>query len=184
VADSFDEFPPQITQAVDGLMWLGHLEEEVKFAGHTFILRTLKASEELEAALLAKDYLDTFGQVKGTAWAHLAASIVSVDGDENFCPPIGPDSKQYVRAKFNYMTDNWYWPLGEYLFGHYAELVRRQADAVEAVDSLSSRSLKNSWKLADSLKKQDDSTETQTSSKSDAHAISPEQMKSLADENE
>ena len=165
-------------------MWLGHLEEEVKFAGHTFVLRTLKAGEELEAAVIAKEYQDSFGQVKGTAWAHLAASIVSVDGDDNFVPPIGPDSRQHLRAKFNYMTDNWYWPVGEHLFTKYAELVERQSQAIEAVESLSNRSLKNSWKLSDSLKKQGDSKETSTDSNSDSQDISPEQMKSLTDSDE
>lgn len=164
-------------------MWLGHLEEEVKWAGHTFILRTLKAAEELEAALVAKDYLETFGQTKATAWAHVAAALMSVDGDDSFCPPIGPDSKQHLRAKFNYITDNWYWPVGEHLFNKYVEIVQRQTDAVEAVESLSQGSRKGSWKLADSFKKQEDS-ESQIDSTSPSSPISPEQMKNLADENE
>lgn len=164
-------------------MWLGHLETEVRFAGHTFIIRTLKAGEELEAALVAKEFQETFGQVKGTAWAHLAAAVVSVDGKEDFCPPIGPDSKQHLRAKFHWMTENWYWPVGEYLFTEYANLVGKQSEAIEALESLSQRSLKNSWKLADSSEKQDGS-ENQTEFKSDATSISPEQMKTLADEND
>lgn len=183
MTELYDEFSPEVAIAVDGLMWLGHLEEEVKFAGHTFILRTLKAAEELEAALVAKEYLETFGQTKATAWAHVAAALMSVDGDESFCPPIGPDAKQHLRAKFNYITENWYWPLGEFLFDKYVELVKRQIEAVEAVENLSPGSRKNSWKLADSLKKPGDS-ESQTDSKLDASPISPDQMKSLADENE
>lgn len=164
-------------------MWLGHLEEEVKWAGHTFILRTLKGAEELEAALVAKEYLDTFGQTKATAWAHVAAALMAVDDDDSFCPPIGPDSKQHLRAKFNYVTDNWYWPVGEYLFNKYVDLVKRQTEAIEAVENLSPGSRKNSWKLADSLKKPEGS-ESQTASNSDATPISPEKMKLLADENE
>lgn len=145
-------------------MWLGHLEEEVHFCGHTFLIRTLKASEELEAALLAKEYQETFGQIKAHAWAHLALAIEAVDNDPDFCPPIGPDRRNYARGKFNYMTEHWYWPLGQYLFTQFAALNRRQADAVEAVEDLSSRSLKSSWPSPDSSTEPGDSQATSTES--------------------
>jgi len=183
LTELYDEFSPETAVAVDGLMWLGHLEDEVKFGGHTFLLRTLKIAEELEAAVIAKEYLETFGQTKATAAAHVAAALTSVDGDDSFCPPIGPDAKQHLRAKFNYVTENWYWPLTEHLFGKYVDLVRRQADAIEAVENLSPGNRKNSWKLADSYKKPEDS-ESQTDSTESYGTISPEQMKLLADENE
>lgn len=182
--NSFDDFPEAVRDAVDGLAWLGHLQSTVQFCGHSFTLQTLKAGEELEAALLAKEYQDTFGSVKASAWSHLAMSIIAVDGDENFCPAIGPDWKQHGRGKFNYMTDNWYWPVGEYLFGEYVALVQRQAQALEALEDLSSGSLRNSWPTEDSLKEQGDSKETSTESKSDSSNISAEQMRTLAEKDE
>lgn len=171
--DPYTTFPPETAQAVDGLMWLGHLEEEVPFCGHRFLLRTLKASEELEASLLAKEYQDTFGQIKAHAWAHLALSLVAVDGDPDFCPPIGPDKRGYARARFNYITE-WYWPVGQFLFSQFAELNRRQAAAVEAVEDLSSRSLTNSWPSADSSTEPGDSQVTSTESKSQPSDGSPD----------
>jgi hypothetical protein len=181
---SQDQFPEAIQDAVDGLAWLGHLDDTVRFCGHSFTLQTLKAGEELEAALLAKEYQDTFGQVKASAWAHLAMSVVAVDGNTDFCPAIGPDLRAAGKAKFSYMTQNWYWPVGEFLFGEYVNLVKRQAEALDALEDLSSGSLRHSWPTQDSLKGQGDSEATSTASKSDSLSISPDQMRDLVDEDE
>ncbi|MDB5280896.1 MAG: hypothetical protein JWR61_5851 [Ferruginibacter sp.] len=179
---SFEDFSPEVNQAVDGLAWLGHLEASTSRWGHTWTFRTLKADEELIAALVAKDYQDTFGQVKAHAWAHVAASLTTVDGEENWCPPIGPDRAQHLRAKFTYCTQNWYWPVGEYLFSEYIDLINKQAEALEAVDSLSSRSLRTSFGTQDSSETQEDSpVPTSTGSTSDSSPISSDVMKTLAD---
>lgn len=122
---------------------------EVREYGHTWVLRTLKGNEELQASILAKEYQDSFGQVKAWAWANLAHAIVSVDGDENWCPPIGPDPMANARARFRYITENWYWPIGDFLFGEYATLVQRQSDALKEVQDLSQRSLHTSTPSVD-----------------------------------
>lgn len=149
--DPLDEFPEEVHDAVHGLAWLGHLEQEVEIAGHTFLLRTAKADEELQAALLAKEYADTYGQIKAWAWANIAVALEAVDGEPDFCPPIGPDKKSWVRAKFNYITSNWYWPVGNRLFEEYTDLLRRQAEAMEALENLSTGSLTPSTPSSDSL---------------------------------
>ena len=182
--NDLDQFPPEVQDAVDGLAWLGHIEDTVRWCGHSFTLRTMKASEELEAALLAKEFADTFGQVKAHAWANIALALVAVDGDEDFCPPIGPDKRQYARALFNYVTENWYWPVGEYLFGQYVALIQRQARAIEAIENLSERSLRTSWPSQDSLSGQEGSEETSTDFNSDSSPISPEEMRKLASDDE
>lgn len=180
----FDQFPDAIRDDVDGLAWLGHLQTTVHMWGHSFTLQTLKANEELEAALIAKEYQDSFGQVKAHAWAHLAMSVVAVDGDENFCPPIGPDVRKHATAKFRYMTENWYWPIGEFLFGEYVELVQRQTEALEALEDLSPRSRQTSKPTPDSSNEQGDSAVTSTESNFESSPISPEQMMKLAIEAE
>lgn len=182
--DQVDQFPPHIQDAVDGLAWLGHIESTVRWCGHSFTLQTLKAGEELEAALIAKEYQETFGQVKASAWAHLAMAVVAVDGDKNFCPPIGPDIRTHGRAKFNYMTENWYWPTGEFLFNEYVDLVRRQAEALDALENLSLRSQSRSETSQDFSKEQETSEETSTVSNSGLSSISPEVMRALASEEE
>lgn len=185
MAAPFDEFSPEVNLSVEGLAWLGHLETEVSRWGHRWVLRTLKADEELQAALVAKEYQDTYGQVKAQTWAHVAAALVAVDGDDNFCPPIGPDRKQHIRAKFEYITENWYWPVGELLFGAYADLITAQAEALEAVDSLASRSLRDSFTSPAPSNAQEDSPDPiSTPSTSDSSPISPEQMRKLAEPSE
>lgn len=179
-----DLFSEQVADSVDGLAYLGHLEEEVRFCGHRFLLRTLKADEELEAALLAKDWQDSFGQVKAHMWAHLAAALIEVDGRDDFCPPIGPSRESHIRAKFNYITQNWYTPVGEYLFGKYVELVQRMTEAISEVEDLSSRSLQNSWTTVDSSTPPVSSEPIPTDSNSESSGISAEQMKTLADKPE
>jgi hypothetical protein len=149
--DDIDEFPEDIVQDVEGLTWLGHLEDTFEFCGHDFTIRTLKADEELQAALLVKEFSDSVGQAKAWAWANIALSLVAIDGDEDFCPPVGPDRGTHARAKFKWVTSRWYWPVGEYIFARYASLVQRQAAAVRAVSDLSSRSLNTSMSSSDFL---------------------------------
>lgn len=147
-------FPPEHSLAIEGLLWLGYLTKEISFAGHIFVLRTLKASEELEAGLLAKEYEGTFGVVKANAWAQLAAAIESVDNDPKFwekkAPPIGPSKRNNLLGRFNYITENWYWPVAAKLFDEYANLLREQALAFEVLEDLSSRTLSDSWSSSES----------------------------------
>lgn len=178
----FDEFPPQVAQSVEGLAWLGYLEAEVRRWGHSWVLRTLNAEEELEASLIAAEYQETYGAAKANAWANVAAALISVDGDTDFCPPIGHDGRANLRAKFGFVTQ-WHWPVGELLFGEFIELLNKQAAALEAVDSLSNRSLRTSLPSQDSSTKAADSEEP-TESSFDSTAISSQQMKTLADSEE
>jgi hypothetical protein len=153
----FDEFPDDIREDVEGLIWLGHLEDDFEFAGHRFTIRTLKADEELYAGLLAKEYLDTMSQAKAWAWANIALCLVAVDGDEHFVPEIGPDRETNARGKFRYVTSKWYWVVGDHIFNRYLLLSERQLRAVEAVRDLSPRSQPPSQPSADSSTDQGDS---------------------------
>lgn len=159
IAGVFDDFSEEIQRDVEGLVWLGHLESEINWCGHTFVIRTLKAEEDLVAGLLAKEYIDSVAASKAWAWANIALALVAVDGDTNFCPAIGPDKVANARARFRWVTENWYWPVAEYLFACYLELVDRQKNAIREVEDLSSRSLNPSMPFADSLTEEGDSTE-------------------------
>lgn len=153
----FAGFDPEIRNDVEGLIWLGHLEDHFEFCGHHFVIRTLKADEELLATLVIKDYVDTFGQARAWAWARIALALVSVDGHDDFCPSLGPDKTAYAHARFNWVTSRWFWPVGEYIFNRYVALERRQLDAIKRVDSLSKQSLQPSTLSVDSYLEQSDS---------------------------
>lgn len=148
--DPFEEFDPRVREDVEGLVWLGHIADEFTFAGHTFGLRTLKGSEDLYAGIAAKKFVDSFGQAKAFAWAKVGVALTSVDGQEDFCPPIGPDQESYAIARFNYVTANWYWPLGHWLYTQLLTLEERQLRALQALQSLSAGSPLNFTPYVDS----------------------------------
>lgn len=146
--EGFAQFPEGVRESVDGLIWLGHLEEKFDFCGHNFVLRTLKGEEELLAASLTKDYLETLGQSRAWVWAVVALSLVSVDGDPSFCPAAGPDRQAYARARFQYVTQQWYWPTAAAIFQRYTDLQERQSLAIGAVEDLSTGNLTTSSPFA------------------------------------
>lgn len=158
--DPFSVFPEDTQKAVEGLMWLGHLEDTFTFCGHRFTLRTFKGEGDLMAGLLVKEYEGTIAQAKAWAWANVAMALVSVDGDPNFCPPVGPDPMDHARAKFRYLITSWYWPTCEYMFEQLSVLMRRQRNAIKAVQDLSDRSLQPSTPSRDSLTEPGDSSES------------------------
>lgn len=159
----FSEFHADVQKTVEGLMWLGYLTKTFKFCGHTFVIRTLKGDEDLMVGLLCKEFEGTLTQPKAWAWANVAMAVQSVDGKTDFCPPIGPDPEAHARAKFRYMTGEWYWPLCEYIYEHFGLLVRRQREAIQAVQDLSERSLRPSTPSRDSLTEPGDSADSTSS---------------------
>ncbi len=153
----FANLSPPIHQRVEGLMSLGKLTDEVEFCGHRFGIRTLYGNEELLAGLLAKDHEGALTQPKAWVWAHLALAITHIDGKEDFCPPIGPDEEAHARARFNYLTKRWFWPTAEFIFQRWNDLQRQQAEAIQAVRDLSTRSLRPSSPSQSSLNEPGDS---------------------------
>ena len=140
----FDSFPQEVQDDLEGLVFLGHLETEVEWCGHTFTIRTLKASEELQAYRITKEHQESFGQLLCLASDTVGMALTSVDGVEGFCDPLGPSAKAYADSRFAYVTENWYRPVIEYLFSEYEGLRKRQAVAIEAMRDLSPRSRTNS----------------------------------------
>lgn len=158
--DPFYGFSSEIQTSVNGLAWLGHLEREVSYGGHTFVLRTLKADDDLIVSSLTQDYLETLGQAKAWAMANVALSLQSVDGDANFCAALGPDRLQNARDRFKFIGE-WYWPIIAFLFASLSDLNEEQEAALMAVQDLSIRSRNTSRPSPDSSKDQGDSELTE-----------------------
>lgn len=157
--DPIDDLLPEVQEAVDGLAWLGHLEESFEFAGHTFTLRTLTGEEELLAAQVAQEYRNSLGEPKAWIWAQVALALQAVDDDPDFCPPLGPDRSAFARARFKWVTSRWHWPVAEELMAHYNQLLARALAAIEAAQDLSSRNLRDFWPSVDSLTEQGTSSD-------------------------
>jgi hypothetical protein len=92
--------------------------------------------DQLLASLVTKDYVNTLGQAKAWMSAHIGLALVSVDGDEEFCPRAGYSKKDYARARFQYVTGNWYEPTIVKLYESYMALLDKQAEVLEEMENL------------------------------------------------
>ena len=135
-----DEFPDEVNEDVDGLIWLGYLEDVVDYCGHEFVIRTLRSEEQLLASLVTKEYTDTLGQAKAWVAAHVGLALVSIDGNEDFCPKASFSKKDFARARFQYVTGKWFEPTINRLYNAYSDLLERQAVVLEEMENLSQES--------------------------------------------
>lgn len=135
-AAKLEDFPPEVREDVEGLIWLGYLEDEFDFCGHHFVIRTLRGDEELLASLVCKEFVETLGQARAWVWAQIAMALVAVDGDENFCPPVSSNKRDYARARFQYCTARWFWPVAAFINTRYGLLIERQQEAIQRVEDL------------------------------------------------
>lgn len=136
-----DEFDPEVHADVEGLLHLGALQADVEFGGHTWGLRTLRPAEEIAAAAVIERYRSTLKEPEAWVCAQVAAALTHIDGvdvDEAI-PPVGPDLVEKIRGRYRYVTENWYWPVVNHLFIHYARLLERQVTAINAVQDFSPR---------------------------------------------
>jgi hypothetical protein len=133
--ESLTEFPPEIGQDVTGLLYLGQLTKEVHWAGHSFLLRTLRLHEELAVGLVTKKYEETFTLGKAIAVATVGDALEEVDGT-SFAPPLGPDIEVSIEHKFN-QASKYFWPVVQKLYEEYLEIQKRQINAFDALESKS-----------------------------------------------
>lgn len=147
----FEEFDPQTRQAVEGLTFLGHLTKDVEFCGHTFTLRTLRAGEEIAAGQAIEETRGTVKEPEAWMGAQVALALITIDYDDEFCPPAGPDQVAFAKARYRWLTTNWYPPTIDFLYQEYLDLKREQIEAFRAAQDLSARSLPPSSPSVDSL---------------------------------
>ena len=154
--DPFFGFSTSIQESVNGLCWLGHLERKTSFGGHSFVLRTLRADDDLVVASLTQEYIETLGQAKAWAMANVAIALQAVDDDYDFCIDLGPDKVSNGRKRMDFIGQ-WYWPVIGHLFSELLELNEQQAEAIEALRDLPVGGRRTSMPLPDSLNDQGDS---------------------------
>lgn len=123
-------FDPRWREPFEGLVYLGHLESEVDFAGHRFVVRTLKTGEKLEALQICRPYEDSISFARAYRAAIAAAGLVSVDGMPIIVPHKGIS---LVRQKYDYITQNWYDIVIEQL---YLEIDRLEGQVVKIMEEL------------------------------------------------
>lgn len=146
------EFDPEVMAPIEGLIHLGDIRNDnIEFAGHTFGLRTLTAAEDIAAAAVIQPFRNTLKEPEAWASAQVGLALTHVDGDEDFCPNVGPNQQSFARARMNYITTNWHFIVIDHLFREYAKLLEQQAEKVRQVQDLSAGSLLTSWPSEDSF---------------------------------
>jgi hypothetical protein len=153
--DELAEFPPEMNEEVNGLLYLGNLTDTFEFCGHSFTLRTLRAGEDFAAAQAISEFRDTLKEPDAWMAAQVGLALTMVDGDEEFCPMAGPDLARFAKARLNYIAKNWYWPTIHFLYGCYTILLTRQLEAIRVMQDLSPRSQPTFSPSADSSSAQD-----------------------------
>ncbi len=126
---------PQVMSDVESLETFGYISGEFSRWGRTWTLRTLKGDEDLAIGIITKPYVETMAQGKAWGWAHVALALESINGDTDFCPPLGPDTMEFARTRFKWVTEQYDWFVGEWLFEQYISLQERELKALEAMQS-------------------------------------------------
>lgn len=134
--DPFALFSEHMREPVEGLAYLGKLTDNVKFCGHTFGLRTLLPQDKLAISVVLQPYRNTLLEVNAFQLAHIGAALTSVDDDEGFCPAIGPDIEEHVRARLNWVAGRWYDPTVDFLWARYKLLEAKAAQGMVELDRL------------------------------------------------
>jgi hypothetical protein len=148
--DPFSLFSEQIRIPVRGLTFLGHIEKQVEFCGHTFTLRTLYPSEKAAVSLVVQPWRGSISEGEVWANAQVALGLMIVDGDDDFCKAAGPDLNDFARARLNYVQ-KWYQPTLSFLYARYLELEQEALDGIRELQDLSERNRVPSQPLPDSL---------------------------------
>lgn len=153
--DPFDLFSEQLRLPVRGLTFLGYIEKEVHFCGHTFSLRTLYPSEKAAVSLAVQPWRGSISEGEVWANAQVGLSLTAVDGDNDFCKQAGPDLHDFAKARLNYVTQKWYQPTLSFLYARYLELEQEALDAIKELQDFSERNRVPSPPSPDSLTAQD-----------------------------
>jgi len=133
--DSFDD---RVGDDIEGLLYLGHIEQDFNYLGHSFVVRTLRAGERLAALALVKDYEDTLGLDLALQTVMVAASLELVDGRVLSAPLSPVDDKPLLRIKRNMeIIERWYEPVIAAIYDQCSALLLRQRSAIAELEGKS-----------------------------------------------
>lgn len=106
------QFNERYKEPLTGLMFLGRLEDEFSWMGHTFTVRTLTQEEHILAGYIIKDYLGTRSEWRAWTAVLVAAGCMTVDGQEWYVPiETTVDRQTLLRQRFQHVIRNWYPPV-------------------------------------------------------------------------
>jgi hypothetical protein len=128
------EFDPKVRSDYEGLLFLGKLYKDFRWAGHKFRIKTLTLDEALEVGRVTKDYIGTSQEFRAWQTALVGACVVSVDG--KYLPvPLSPD-ESVVEAHFNWAKSQYPWTVDK-IFEQFSELESTVGKVVEQMGKAS-----------------------------------------------
>ena len=133
-APALPEFDPRYREPFIGLTFVGALVKKFALLGHSIVVRTLKADELLEVALLVKPYQGTIGELKAYNQAVVCMALASVDGRELPLPlGEGTDLHVWAQQRFDWLGAQYYPTTIGAIFEAYLELDQKVAEVVDAM---------------------------------------------------
>ena len=132
--DNVSKFDRRYREPFTGLLFLGHLEDEVELFGHSFYIKTPSQNERLESGLLHKRYLNSLSSE--IAWAAITVALYlrKVDGSD-LPQPIGPVDTG-IRDRFNWVVENLRGPVIQRLYEKCLVLDSKVNDCIEELERL------------------------------------------------
>lgn len=123
-------FPQEHVEPLRGLLFLGRLEHEFEFAGHTFLIRTLTEGEHMRIGQLTQQYRGTSSEMDAKITYTVAACVERVDG-ELICLPIDETyDVLYEKAK---VVKNWYPTVIGVIFEKYTMIEKTAKEVMESL---------------------------------------------------
>lgn len=131
-------FDPKYSVPFKGLLYIGALQDQFDWLGHSFQIRTLREGEKLAIAQIIKQFADTMGADRAYASAVAALCLLSVDG-EDLPVPIGESKRAYEWGlqRFAYVIENWHQTTVDQVFNRYVRLEDLAHQVVEAMGKAS-----------------------------------------------
>lgn len=136
--DPITFFSPEIHRPVEGMVYLGAYSKEINFVGHRFTMETIRPHMKYAIGLAMETYRNTLVEPQVWGSMHVGMALTSVDGNPNFCPPIGDNEVEFVKARLKWITDKsgWWQPTIDYLFGEYLAMEQIVVQAITELHSL------------------------------------------------
>lgn len=99
-------FPDGYKEPFNGLLYLGHLDEEFVIYGHTFRIVTPSQLERLQVGVLHKPYAGTLSTEIAFETVLVAAYLHSIDGQELPKPVLESVKDNGLQDRYNWVSEN------------------------------------------------------------------------------
>lgn len=127
--DSKSGFPDEYMEPLRGLLFVGKLSKNFRYAGHDFLIETLTEGRVIRIGQLVSTYKGTFSESEARKAFTVAACVSAVDGYPivSMLKP-GDDLNERVAAVLE-----WYPPVIDYVYRRYLELEMTEFEVANAL---------------------------------------------------